>query len=154
MKLCKYCGHNRPDDWFEICAVVKGKVYRRLRCRRCKRECSNARRVMLRLWMREYKKTLHCARCGIHDHRVLEFHHPDGADKDFDVGYMVGVGFSKASILREIEKCIVLCANCHRILHYEEDDGEEELLAEELNSAGAGSSRSGRHSRARRRRRG
>jgi predicted HNH restriction endonuclease len=35
---------------------------------------------------------------------------------------MVGMGFSMRMILREIKKCIVLCANCHCIEHYEEEE--------------------------------
>lgn len=55
-------------------------------------------------------------RCGELDLRVLEFHHRDRSEKKFCV--RVFIGHSIASILDEMEKCDVLCANCHRLISY------------------------------------
>ncbi len=57
-----------------------------------------------------------CEKCG-YDRCVaaLEFHH-DGEAKDGDLAHMIKNG-SKQKALKEIEKCILLCANCHRELH-------------------------------------
>ena len=66
----------------------------------------------------EYKKKLKCDRCGLNDHRVLEFHHL--GDKDKNVSAMVNEGYGWERIMDEVEKCIPLCCNCHRITHYEE----------------------------------
>lgn len=55
-----------------------------------------------------------CAICGYNKHQgVLEFHHVDARTKSFAVS---GGGFSRswALILVELEKCVLLCANCHR----------------------------------------
>ena len=120
MPTCKYCNTEQPKDAFEICRVVNGKAYRRLRCRRCKRAKTNERRTALRLWLDEYKKTLQCGRCGFSDYRALEFHHPGEQEKDWNVADMIGGGFSRKTILREIAKCVVLCSNCHQIEHYDE----------------------------------
>lgn len=52
-----------------------------------------------------------CVDCGERDPLVLEFDHL--GDKQFNVG----AGFAERnwdSILAEIEKCEVVCANCHR----------------------------------------
>jgi hypothetical protein len=50
---------------------------------------------------------------------ALDFHHTKAEDKDGIVSELVRSGkFKKAKA--EAEKCIVLCANCHRIHHYEE----------------------------------
>ena len=54
-----------------------------------------------------------CVDCGEHDPIVLEFDHLVAADKVFDIGHSLPYR-SWASILREIEKCEVVCANCHR----------------------------------------
>lgn len=56
--------------------------------------------------------------CGITDPRVLDFHHKKGEDKLFTIAsFRRAVSFSKVQV--EIEKCEIVCANCHRILHCE-----------------------------------
>ena len=120
MKICKYCGDEKPDDMFDICRVVGGKSYRRLKCRTCKRRDKNDRRKRIREWLDEYKKELVCRRCSFDDFRALTFHHHGNSGKDFNIADMLSAGLSIRSILNEIEKCEVLCANCHQIEHYRE----------------------------------
>ena len=55
--------------------------------------------------------------CGISDWRVIEFHHRDPSQKERAISDMMGWSWEK--IEKEIAKCDPLCANCHRILHYE-----------------------------------
>jgi hypothetical protein len=120
VRTCKYCQTQQEEEAFEVCRVVQGKPYRRLRCRRCKRAKTNERRAALRCWLDDYKKALQCERCGFSDYRALEFHHPDGEEKDANVADMIRSGLSRAAILSEIGKCTVLCSNCHQIEHYDE----------------------------------
>ena len=68
----------------------------------------------------EYKQTLQCKHCGIDDHRVLEFHHL--GDKDNDISNMVNHGYGWTRVEQEIEKCIPLCCNCHRLEHSQKQD--------------------------------
>ncbi len=65
----------------------------------------------------EYKKTLSCVKCGMTDYRCLDFHHNTGV-KNYNVSEMPWRGISFENILKEINLCEVLCANCHRIEHY------------------------------------
>lgn len=67
-------------------------------------------------WLQVYKSTLSCAQCGESHPACLDFHH--NRDKDSSVADMAWQGFSKDRILSEIAKCVVLCANCHRKIHY------------------------------------
>ena len=69
-------------------------------------------------WFKKYKETLQCSVCGETHPACLDFHHRDPSTKKAPVGNMVHRSSSKTSILREIEKCDVLCANCHRKLHW------------------------------------
>jgi hypothetical protein len=57
-----------------------------------------------------------CASCGYRDHAVaLDFHHRDPDQKAIPLAY--AVDYSLERMLAEVEKCDVLCANCHRVLH-------------------------------------
>lgn len=57
-----------------------------------------------------------CSDCGIFDPRVLEFDHLPEFEKKFDIARAVsGSTRSWNSILNEINKCEIVCANCHRI---------------------------------------
>jgi hypothetical protein len=71
------------------------------------------------LWFENIKKQYHCIMCKNTDFRVLDFHHRDPYTKVNRVSDMIN-NCSKSKILTEIQKCDCLCANCHRILHYEE----------------------------------
>jgi hypothetical protein len=54
-----------------------------------------------------------CADCGENDPVVLEFDHLDATTKSFNIG--AGLTYRAwDSILAEMEKCEVVCANCHR----------------------------------------
>ena len=62
--------------------------------------------------MNEYRKD-GCTRCDEKDPACLDFHHLGG--KDAKVSSLVNC--SEQRLRAEIEKCIVLCANCHRKEH-------------------------------------
>ena len=56
-----------------------------------------------------------CVDCPESNPVVLEYDHRDGVDKINGVGRLVASGYSWDVILKEIEKCDIRCANCHRI---------------------------------------
>ncbi len=47
---------------------------------------------------------------------ALEFHHIDPLKKDFNISQFRTTSFE--SIKKELDKCDLLCANCHREIHY------------------------------------
>jgi predicted HNH restriction endonuclease len=49
---------------------------------------------------------------------IIDFHHVDRMDKQ-SVHHLVK-NYRFAAAMEEIKKCIPLCSNCHRILHWEE----------------------------------
>lgn len=57
-----------------------------------------------------------CTGCGETDPIVLEFNHRDPKTKVHNISDMITHFWSLKSIMEEIEKCDVLCANCHRRL--------------------------------------
>lgn len=56
-----------------------------------------------------------CVDCGVSNPLVLEFDHIIPEDKFNCVSYLVCSGYGLDTILSEMEKCEVRCANCHRI---------------------------------------
>lgn len=61
-----------------------------------------------------------CADCGVqYEYYIMEFDHLDFKTKEFDLGVANGSLKSKQKVLDEIDKCEVVCSNCHRIRTYE-----------------------------------
>jgi len=66
--------------------------------------------------LNRYKKLKGCSHCGYDKNPIaLDFHHVDKNDKRKGVAGMLS--HSRRKIFDEIRKCIILCANCHRIEH-------------------------------------
>lgn len=78
------------------------------------------RKLLIKQWLKDYKKNLSCSKCDEDHPATLEFHHIKRHEKEKSIGNMTGDGFSIKKILEEIKKCEVLCANCHKKLHYKE----------------------------------
>lgn len=57
-----------------------------------------------------------CEKCGYDRYMgALEFHHLDPSKKDFSIGDYKNSHLEKMK--KEVEKCILVCANCHREIH-------------------------------------
>ena len=116
-RKCRSCGSVAPEEEFPKAGKIKGVQYYRHLCTTCyskqKTDKSNERIAKFR----EYKKTLKCNRCGYDDYRALEFHHPND-DKDNFEPCVIARMRSWDNVLKELNKCEVLCSNCHRIEHY------------------------------------
>lgn len=118
----------KPDDidlpdglvWEEL--TVDQRWHYRNRETNAKR--TRERRSNLRAWVYRIKRRHGCTRCVERDPACLEFHHVE--EKEMQVTRMVTHGYARDRINEEIEKCIVLCANCHRKEHYEPPDPIED----------------------------
>jgi hypothetical protein len=85
-------------------------------------KASDYRKNMIE-WFYEIKKELKCEICDEKRYWVLDFHHNNPDEKHDEVSILIRKG-SKKKILEEIEKCSVLCANCHRDLHFNEKNSK------------------------------
>ena len=78
-------------------------------------------RIRIKALTNSYKTFLGCALCGYDNNAAaLEFHHVDPKAKDFSVAQFsqIGQGFEgDGELITEMNKCMVLCANCHREVH-------------------------------------
>ena len=132
LRVCNLCNDKLPEEDFNF--KIKKKNIRQSYCRSChkaylkkhykenteyykeKAKVHNKRyQAKARKAIYEFKLSNPCEHCGIEDPRVLEFNHTDPSTKKYNVAEMVKSGHSVNSILDEIAKCVVLCANCHRI---------------------------------------
>jgi DNA-binding CsgD family transcriptional regulator len=60
-----------------------------------------------------------CEKCGYNKCIIaLEFHHMNPLEKDFNIGKNSMLAWGK--VKKELDKCILVCANCHREIHYEQ----------------------------------
>lgn len=134
MKVCGSCkkeksreefhvNPTKPDGLQSMCKECRKAYHRKhyLANKAKYKNQSDKRKKDLREEFNEYKKTLCCSKCGENRWYVLDFHHRNPKEKDTEVSYMIGSGRSIESIKKEIEKCDVLCANCHREIHYIEN---------------------------------
>jgi len=64
----------------------------------------------------KYKETLSCNRCGESDSACICFHHINADDKVGAINRMAG-SVPLSSLMEEINKCEVLCFNCHMKEH-------------------------------------
>lgn len=81
-------------------------------------EGGKIRKKELKKWVNEYKVSKKCKSCSENHIAVLDFHHRNPKEKDIDICVAISNGWSKKRLMKEIEKCDVLCSNCHRKLHY------------------------------------
>lgn len=79
----------------------------------------NANKRRYRERWREYKATLSCTNCGFNHPDALEFHHVIKSPDNRTVNSLLRKDAYKA-VMEEIQKCVVLCANCHRVHHHDE----------------------------------
>jgi len=126
LKTCTKCKKEKPPSEFN-----KKKDGLNANCRECtKRESRDyylrhredmARKInaakFQRIWTnKQYVYNLlqesGCADCGEKDPVVLECDHV--RDKEKDVSLLLAGGYSLERILKEIDKCVIRCANCHR----------------------------------------
>jgi hypothetical protein len=130
MRACTKCGELKPLEAFP--PVRRGEPRLQSWCRDCFAEAnasnyrrnherekarllrqSAARRAENRRRAVDYLRLHPCVDCGETDIQVLQFDHL--ADKRFDLGRMISGSWSWAAVEREIAKCEVRCANCHRL---------------------------------------
>ena len=77
-------------------------------------------RQRAQVFIDSYKRGKPCLDCGVtFPSCAMDFDHVRGK-KVRDVSYMVAKGKSDKLLLAEIEKCDLVCANCHRVRHHPE----------------------------------
>lgn len=128
MKICNKCKKECNDD--DFCYRYKNKNVRQKICKNCQKaykidyynknkESHYKRNKLTELKLASFIKDLKkegCFSCGESSVECLDFHHLNPLEKEIEVSLLTRRG-SKKRILKEVEKCIILCANCHRKVH-------------------------------------
>lgn len=71
--------------------------------------------VEVKAFVKQLKESTPCADCGKYfPHFVMDFDHL-GDDKEYLISSMVGSGYGITTIQKEIDKCELVCSNCHRV---------------------------------------
>ena len=70
-------------------------------------------KLKIKKFINDYKKDKSC-KCGESDSRCLDFHHRDPKIKKFNIANAVNLTKNIAVVIKEIKKCDLTCANCHR----------------------------------------
>ena len=135
---CSPYKSNKPTLNGRICKLCNKKLYDRQQntCKNCKDEKKdqynskegkrnpkqeyinaylNKRRHLLKKKMVKYKggKCKNC-KCIKHD-VIFDFHHIDPSKKEYTISKIYHLKWE--IIKKELDKCIMLCSNCHRLLH-------------------------------------
>lgn len=88
-------------DWYEQ------RKFRRTELRREKKS----------IWVKKFGSI--CNKCKLEwPDYVFEFHHEDANSKEINPSMLFMLSDSK--IEKELSKCIMVCSNCHRIIHHED----------------------------------
>jgi hypothetical protein len=116
-----YKNKHKPDGYQIICkkcrAVEQHKHY--LKNKKYYKKLREKQRLERKQIIDEIKKNSKCIRCGLDNIIVLEFHHRDSDKKEDTISNIVQNGWSIKRLLKELKKCDVICANCHKIIHHE-----------------------------------
>ena len=147
-KICAKCGISKKAEEYTIVKTKRGKYNPHLmgRCKSCKaadqkkhrkpydseyalswksKNPDKVKQYQTQIYQKRkerwenFMKTQKCSKCGISDYRVLQWHHIDPSTKTMTIGSQARQG-KWDQIMEEVKKCICICANCHFILHAEE----------------------------------
>lgn len=130
-KICGECRKRKSVEEFSV--KLKATGVRSSKCKQCSQEYSRKHyknnsamykakavaytkqaTVRARDWVFEYLAKASCLDCGNADFRVLEFDHVRDS-KTMTIAKMMVMGRSIKAIQEEVNKCEVVCSNCHRI---------------------------------------
>ena len=120
MKTCPSCKLSKNDSEFYTRPNRNNK--KQSYCKMCNYKNTLERQRRFKEICVKYKNGK-CCLCGYNKCiNALEFHHKDSSQKDFEISKFRLTSYEKNKeiIEKELDKCILVCANCHRELHYKE----------------------------------
>lgn len=131
-KICSKCKKELPITEFRWRNKAQNKLHSQ--CKICEKEAdkkryatSKERKEKVLSNTLKYKqnnisfidkyKEKGCCKCGEKRPYLMEFHHINPEEKTNTIAHMIKSS-SLDNLKKEVEKCVLLCANCHREFHY------------------------------------
>jgi hypothetical protein len=110
-KYCPLCKTNKQlSEFYKTKKPIGIHTY----CKPCSSQLSTERLRNIKIQCINYKGGK-CSCCGYNKYfGALEFHHKNAKEKDFSISKSC-MSFNK--IKKELDKCILVCSNCHREIH-------------------------------------
>lgn len=115
-KICSKCGKQLPIESFGWREKKKGT--RRSQCKQCHNRYVKIKYQQKHDDIEFLKSQCRCAKCGDSRGYVLDFHHKDPSIKEDTISRLISNNATLDKIKEELDKCVVLCANCHREFHF------------------------------------
>lgn len=130
--LCKKCNKDKPNTEFhkqkrslsgfqhvcKKCNIKRAKQHYKNNSDTVKKRTRIYQNIF-RNAVDKIKRKYTCCFCSMDNQKCLDFHHTDYRTKLYNICKLTQCKNSKI-IVDEINKCVVICANCHRLLHYKE----------------------------------
>ena len=112
-KYCPKCKNNCDiSEFYKRRGKDGGSVY----CKKCTTQQVVERTKKLKQEMVNYKGGC-CQVCGYDKYiGALDFHHLNPNEKDFTIAHVRQYKFDNI-IKSELDKCLLVCSNCHREIH-------------------------------------
>ena len=112
-KICCSCKADKPSEDFYI-RKRSGNSLTGM-CKDCNAKTQKEKRRKFKSNCIEYKGG-ECSCCGYNaSDQALDFHHINPSDKDFEISKYRGKFSEK--VIKELDKCMLVCSNCHREIH-------------------------------------
>ena len=114
-KKCPRCNEAKSTDLFYIQNKTSGKLGSW--CKSCTKDFAKQRKIRIRTDILNHYGN-QCIKCGYNKCLgALEFHHKDSTQKDPNYDKFRQLTFNN-KLKAELDKCDLLCANCHREAHH------------------------------------
>ena len=109
-RLCPRCETKcKTEDFYNKNGILYASIY----CKQCATKQSMTRMKNFKIKCVEYKGGK-CVVCGYKKYiGALEFHHLDRTQKSFNISNLRSYTFDQ-TVIDELDKCALVCANCHR----------------------------------------
>lgn len=117
-KICNTCKQIKNFSEFHKSSSMKGS--RRGECKKCTKLRNPKERETFRQAKIDMVNFLggKCIRCGFSHAEAIDFHHIDASKKSFTIGdHRVRYPLKSQKYIKELQKCVPLCKNCHAEFH-------------------------------------